>query len=75
LPSHASRKDRGRDFEGPRYPTLSLGEKIAFQTTALVKLNIDLILETNPDKQAKLRKNVEIKTKFLDRLKVETTKR
>jgi hypothetical protein len=68
--SHAPRKDRGRDFPGKRYPTMSLGEKIAFQASALAKLNIDLILETSAEKRAKIAKNVDIKTRFLERLKL-----
>jgi hypothetical protein len=71
LASHTPRKQRDRTFGGPRYVTLSLGEKIAFQTSALAKLNIDLILEKNSERRAKLQKNIAIKSAFLERLKTE----
>ena len=70
--SHVPRKQNDRRvFGGPRYPALSLGEKIAFQSSALAKLNMDLLLEKSPERRAKIETNIGIKTKFLERLKSE----
>lgn len=49
-----------------------LGEKIAKQAKFLAALHMRLRTETSPERAAKFGKDIEIKTRFLEKLKAET---
>jgi hypothetical protein len=50
---------------------LSTAQKIAFQESEMARLRGAILIESNPTRLAKLKKNLAIKQKFVERLKAE----
>ena len=75
--SHGVRNIKGENYVPPKAPFWTrsdkqlLGEKIAEQATLLSALHMRLRSEASRERRAKITKDIEIKTKFLERLKIE----
>lgn len=71
---HSRRAASERDFMMPRHVAKGRGKRtpaglIAENESELVRLRGEMLIETNPTRLVKLKRNFEIKSRFVERLK------